>query len=255
MAAGPAAGNTLADVIKGMQGSGTGLFGTQEFTSGSLKALPQWRRILQQMKSELPAFVGCAEQSKGCDTPARQAWRRLIKSAAPLDRMGQLHAVNRFFNRWPYKLDREIYGRSEYWATPSEFMVRSGDCEAKAYKLDREIYGRSEYWATPSEFMVRSGDCEDYSIAKFFALRQLGLRNDEMRVVIIYDSIRALGHAVTAVYQDNDILILDSLSNLIASHLRYKQYIPQYSMNETTRWAHVDRTRKIPRSAFRAPKS
>lgn len=224
MAAGPAAGNTLADVIKGMQGSGTGLFGTQEFTSGSLKALPQWRRILQQMKSELPAFVGCAEQSKGCDTPARQAWRRLIKSAAPLDRMGQLHAVNRFFNRWPYKLDREIYGRSEYWATPSEFMVRSGDCE-------------------------------DYSIAKFFALRQLGLRNDEMRVVIIYDSIRALGHAVTAVYQDNDILILDSLSNLIASHLRYKQYIPQYSMNETTRWAHVDRTRKIPRSAFRAPKS
>ena len=196
MAAGPAAGNTLADVIKGMQGSGTGLFGTQEFTSGSLKALPQWRRILQQMKSELPAFVGCAEQSKGCDTPARQAWRRLIKSAAPLDRMGQLHAVNRFFNRWPYKLDREIYGRSEYWATPSEFMVRSGDCE-------------------------------DYSIAKFFALRQLGLRNDEMRVVIIYDSIRALGHAVTAVYQDNDILILDSLSNLIASHLRYKQYIPQ----------------------------
>ena len=147
-----------------------------------------------------------------------------MKSAAPLDRMGQLHAVNRFFNRWPYKLDREIYGRSEYWATPAEFMVRSGDCE-------------------------------DYSIAKFFALRQLGLRNDEMRVVIIYDSLRALGHAVTAIYQDNDILILDSLSNLIVSHSRYKQYIPQYSMNETTRWAHVDRKRKIPRSAFRAPKS
>ncbi len=236
LVSGPAAAQSLADIVRSAQNPRTaqplknarrvtndGLFGTIEFTSDSLGALPQWRRILARMKEELPAFARCTNDPDHCTTPARQSWRRLMRSAAPLGRIEKLHAVNRFFNRWPYKQDREVYGRSEYWATPSEFMMRSGDCE-------------------------------DYSIAKFFALRQLGFRNDEMRIVIIYDTIRAIGHAVTAIYEKDDVLILDSLSNLITTHRRYKQYIPQYSMNETMRWAHVDRRRKIPLSAFRVTK-
>ncbi|MEE8500707.1 MAG: hypothetical protein V3S27_09045, partial [Kiloniellales bacterium] len=69
--------------------------------------------------------------------------------------------------------------------------------------------------------------------------RALGFNKDEMRVVILMDEIRGIGHAVLAIYQEDDILILDSLSNLILPHSRYKHYIPQYSMNETTRWAHI----------------
>ena len=69
-------------------------------------------------------------------------------------------------------------------------------------------------------------------------LRDLGLTNDEMRVVILMDRIRRIGHAVLAVYEPNDILILDSLSDLIFSHRKYRHYLPQYSMNETKRWAH-----------------
>ena len=48
-----------------------------------------------------------------------------------------------------------------------------------------------------------------------------------------------LGVAILAVYEKNDILVLDSLSDVIFSHWKYKHYVPQYSMNETTRWAHV----------------
>ena len=59
-----------------------------------------------------------------------------------------------------------------------------------------------------------------------------------MRVVIVMDRIRNIGHAVLAIYEKSDILILDSLSNVILSHSKYKHYRPQYSMNETTRWAH-----------------
>jgi predicted transglutaminase-like cysteine proteinase len=47
-----------------------------------------------------------------------------------------------------------------------------------------------------------------------------------------------MGHAVLAVYALGDILILDSLTDLIFSHKKYRHYVPQYSMNETTRWAH-----------------
>jgi predicted transglutaminase-like cysteine proteinase len=87
--------------------------------------------------------------------------------------------------------------------------------------------------------MNRSGDCEDYSIAKYFALRKLGFAKEELRVVILLDKIRGIGHAVLALYAKDEILILDSLSNLILPHSRYKHYVPQYSMNETTRWAHI----------------
>jgi predicted transglutaminase-like cysteine proteinase len=201
--------------------AGDGLFGTMEFTSASLGALPQWRRILDEMAAEAPAMAACTADPSQCASAASRAWRDLQRAARGQSRMDQLHTVNRFFNRWPYKTDDEAFGRREYWAAPSEFMAGSGDCE-------------------------------DYAIAKYFALRQLGFDKDELRIVVLYDRIRNIGHAVLAVYGGEDILILDSLSDLIAPDTRYRHYIPQYSMNETTRWAHVDHRRAIPQTALRA---
>ena len=201
--------------------AGHGLFGTMEFTSASLQALPQWRRILDDMTEQSAAMVACTADSARCTSPALRAWRGLQLRAQGKSRMDQLHLVNEFFNRWPYKSDTEAFGLREYWASPIDFMTRSGDCE-------------------------------DYAIAKYFALRQLGFSKDELRIVVLYDTIRNVGHAVLAVYRDNDILILDSLSNLITTDTRYRHYIPQYSMNETTRWAHVDNRRAIPQTALRA---
>src|SRR3546814_5921012 len=63
--------------------------------------------------------------------------------------------------------------------------------------------------------MKRSGDCEDYAIAKFFVLRDLGYTGEQLRIVILMDRIRRVGHAVLAVYALGDILILDSLTDLI----------------------------------------
>ncbi len=50
--------------------------------------------------------------------------------------------------------------------------------------------------------MNNSGDCADYAIAKFFALRHLGYSNKEMRIAVVYDRMRRIGHAVLAIYSD-----------------------------------------------------
>ncbi len=50
--------------------------------------------------------------------------------------------------------------------------------------------------------MNNSGDCADYAIAKFFALRYLGYSNEEMRIAVVYDRMRRIGHAVLAIYSD-----------------------------------------------------
>ena len=45
-----------------------------------------------------------------------------------------------------------------------------------SFSFDKDIYGVSDYWATPFEFLARDkGDCEDYAIAKYFVLNHLGI--------------------------------------------------------------------------------
>lgn len=202
-----AAAQTLDDFLKSSPNRGKALFGSTEISSASLSALPQWARVLTKMKQERGSFNACLNNPAACTSAGLESWREVAMTAKGKPRLEMLKTVNKYFNRWPYKVDKELYGVSEFWATPQEFMRRSGDCE-------------------------------DYSIAKFFVLRDLGLANEEMRVVILLDRIRRIGHAVLAVYQSDDILILDSLSDLIFSHRKYRHYLPQYSMNETKRWAH-----------------
>ncbi|TQV81590.1 transglutaminase-like cysteine peptidase [Denitrobaculum tricleocarpae] len=203
----PGRAATLLDLTKTIDTAAPGIFNTIEFRSKSFKALPQWRRVLDQFKRERKAFLACTNDAANCSSEVQKSWREIILEARDLDRAAKLNAVNRYFNRWPYKLDKEVFGVNEYWASPVEFMTRSGDCE-------------------------------DFSIAKYFALKELGFTQEEMRIVILMDRIRNIGHAVLAIYEKNDILVLDSLSNVILSHSKYKHYLPQYSMNETTRWAH-----------------
>lgn len=184
------------------------LFGTMEF-KGKLNRLPKWLNVLAKMQ----AWKGYFKTPAMAQLPSRSGWRKLKTQAATMDDMGKLKAVNKFFNQWPYRLD-------------------SGN------------YGQRDYWATPMEFLKKSGDCEDYSIAKFYALRELGFSTDNLRIVALKDRIRGIGHAVLAVYLDNEIYILDNQTVMVLPHSRYKHYIPQYSVNDKFRWMHVPKSKR-----------
>ena len=185
---------------------GKGLFGSHEFRS-SLKALPQWSKVMASAQAQVEEMSGCDPGRDHCSAAAL-SWQKIIGEARGQEPMQQLKTVNSFFNRWPYRLDIDTYGLNEYWATPQEFLRFSGDCE-------------------------------DYSITKYYALKKLGLPVDSMRIVILQDTIRGISHAVLAVRLGNDSYILDNLSDLLLPHQRYEHYLPQYSVNEHYRWAHV----------------
>jgi len=174
------------------------LFGTIEFRS-KLKDSPQWERVVaeERKKSGLANPVGLAA--------AWPATREALKGKPLLE---QLTVVNKFFNRYPYRLDMAVYGVQDYWATPAEFMKNSGDCE-------------------------------DYAIIKYYALKQLGLDPDSMRIAVVTDVIRNLAHAVLAVYHEGNAYILDNLSNLVLPHTRLTHYRSQFSVNENYRWVHM----------------
>ncbi len=184
------------------------LFGTVEFRVNSLAALPQWQHVLRQIERERRIYQICAVGGDDCPTRSAVAWQAMLKGQAGRPPLDQMQAVNEFLNRWQYKTDEENYGQRDYWATPLEFLRRSGDCE-------------------------------DYAIAKYVSLRQLGFAAEDLRLVVLHDVVRDLPHAVLAVYHDSEIYILDNLTKAVLPQEQLSQYVPYYSINETTRWAHV----------------
>ena len=175
------------------------LFGTREFRS-SIKSLPKWIKVVnfEKGKSTFENFQGSRSGE----------WSKIKARLANADEVAKLKEVNSFFNKWPYRTDMEAWGKSDYWATPKEFISKAGDCE-------------------------------DYSIVKYYALKDLGIPVEDMRIVILNDSIRNLDHAVLAVDVDGTVYILDNVSNLVLPDTRLGHYKPYFSVNENFRWVHL----------------
>lgn len=181
------------------------LFGTVEFKR-PLSTLPGWIDLLKRNGMD-PVFIPGKAFKKGV------TWDSFKSKAPQGNKMELLRYVNSFWNTWPYVED----------------IVN---------------WKQEDYWEIPAEFLKKSGDCEDYSIIKYFTLKELGIAPESMRIVVVRDTIRNFAHAVLAVYVNGDAFILDNLSNSVLSHTKLRQYSPQYSVNESGRWAHM-KGRKI----------
>ncbi|MBV9261789.1 MAG: transglutaminase-like cysteine peptidase [Pseudolabrys sp.] len=74
---------------------------------------------------------------------------------------------------------------------------------------DLAQYGVIELWASPlTTFASGAGDCEDYAIAKYVALREAGVPERDLRLLVV-----RLGnddHAVVSARVDGEWLILDN---------------------------------------------
>lgn len=55
-----------------------------------------------------------------------------------------------------------------------------------------------------------AGDCEDYAIAKLVALRLAGIADDDLRIVVMRDTLSGDDHAVVATRLDGHWLMLDN---------------------------------------------
>lgn len=188
--------------------TGAGLFGTFEFRFSDFDDMPQWNRVLRDMAGLEQARVACDEAG---DCPGKRFafWRDAVSALADEDTSFKINAVNRIINR----------------------IVPYGE--------DREIYGRSDYWAAPREFLARGGDCEDFAILKYVSLRELGVPEENMRIVSLRDTENNIDHAVLMVRHEGETHILDSNYLLVRQEDELPQYEPRVSVNTQYRWMHV----------------
>ena len=115
----------------------------------------------------------------------------------------QLIGVNRFFNTFKYKDDIELWGVNDYWATPEEFIG------------------------------VYQGDCEDYVIAKYFALRALGIEDERLYLTYVKATRENIAHMVLSYFDSPQgiPLILDNYELRIVSADKRTDLLPVYSFN------------------------
>ena len=110
---------------------------------------------------------------------------------------------------------------------------------------DVELWGQSDYWATPLETMGKgAGDCEDFSIAKYIALKLLNVPNDKLRLtyvralVIDPDNTTVRAHMVVSYYATptTEPLILDNLNPEIITASKRTDLTPIFSFNNNALW-------------------
>ena len=100
-------------------------------------------------------------------------------------------------------------------------------------------WGKKDYWATPLEFIASgAGDCEDFSIAKYFSLKEAGLAEDKLRLTYVKAIKLGQAHMVLTYYaRPRSIpLVLDNLIPQIKKANQRKDLVPVYSFNGSGLW-------------------
>ncbi len=109
----------------------------------------------------------------------------------------------------------------------------------KKYIVDNENWGKSDYWATPVEFLARGGDCEDFAIAKYMALRALGVPESRLRIAIVQDEQKNIPHAILIAYSEKGPLVLDNQIKDVLKTTEINHYRPIFSINREAWWLHT----------------
>ncbi|MCR9214522.1 MAG: transglutaminase-like cysteine peptidase [Proteobacteria bacterium] len=185
-----------------------GLFGTVEISSTNLSALPQWQKVIDSFSDLEAAARKCDIKIEDCSSQQMTLWRAKINELRRTEPRLYIQEINRFLNSWKQTADFNQHGKDDHWSTPLEFISNGGDSE-------------------------------DIAIMKYVSLKELGLNPEAMRVVITNDVLRNIVHAVLIVQYRGKSYVLDSLNDTILSEEFVQYYVPLYSVNEQTRWAHI----------------
>lgn len=156
-----------------------------------------------------PQYIDKLGDRYGPDAKNRlQAWQNLIRDISHLPEQEQLRAVNDFFNQVRFLNDIDHWQKKDYWATPVEFLVSNG------------------------------GDCEDFSIAKYYTLKEVGIDTNKLSIAYVKALKLNQAHMVLTYYPSPNAepLVLDNLITDIKPASLRIDLLYVYSFNGDSLW-------------------
>lgn len=136
------------------------------------------------------------------------AWQKLIRTDTSATDHEKLEKVNSFFNRMRFVDDIIHWKQKDYWATPVEFLA------------------------------TNAGDCEDFSLAKYFTLKALGISEEKLNMTYVKAVRLNQAHMVVTYHStpDAEPLVLDNLVTEIKPASQREDLLPVYSFNGAGLW-------------------
>ena len=162
----------------------------------------KWLGVQRRLDDEMVQLALCEGDREGCVSPAALQFLAIVDAAKARDGRARLGEINRAIN----------------------LAVRPVS--------DLAQYGQLDVWASPLATLTRGGDCEDYAIAKFVALRQAGIAPDDLRIVIMRDTIHGEDHAVAAARLDDRWFMLDNRRMAMVEDSDIRNFRPTFVIDQ-----------------------
>lgn len=213
--------STAAEINPTAPGFSAVMLGKNAVSTNEMGPMARWNNVIVRFAQERrhPGQFCTQDQTRKC---ARAIWKKLVASLRALPLSQRVIRVNRFFNKVPY-VPAELN-----WHNPA-------------------------YWETPFQFLERGGQCQDYAISKYLALLDSGVPEQDLRFVVLYDSVSAQNHAITVVDVHGKVLALDNqMSNVTPVRKLRWRYSPYYALNDRGWWSYV--SPEAPMVAWQLPK-
>ena len=148
-------------------------------------------------------------------------WDNMIESIKNEKEVVKLKTINDFFNQITYMSDEKVWKKKDYWASPFEFLG------------------------------VGAGDCEDYAIAKYFALRAVGIEDEKLKITYVKLKSKNKNfeeaHMVLNYYHKptSTPVVLDNVDKSLKLASKRDDLKPVYSFNASGLWEAQNKTNDL----------
>jgi predicted transglutaminase-like cysteine proteinase len=174
---------------------------TSPLSEGGLWA--KWLGVERKLDDERVQLALCEGDPDRCVSPAALQFLAIVDAGKAREGRARLGEINRAIN----------------------LAIRP--------MSDFAQYGQLDVWSSPLVTLTTgAGDCEDYAIAKFVALRQAGISPDDLRIVIMRDTLRGEDHAVAAARLDGHWLTLDNRRMAMVEDANVRNFRPIFVIDQ-----------------------
>lgn len=161
----------------------------------------KWRSISEQMTAEREQLETCRIFREVCSASADR-FVDIVDAVRPLSDRARIDRVNAMVNN------------------------------AVRYVSDYAQHGVADRWTAPlATLAAGQGDCEDYAIAKYALLREAGVAENDLRLLLVKDRAVRQDHAVLAVRLDARWLVLDNRRDTPIETSDLRHFVPLFALD------------------------
>jgi predicted transglutaminase-like cysteine proteinase len=181
--------------------SGPSLFGLESVSVARGEILSKWNGVSADIAADRDVLQRCRETAATCPASA-QKFLAVIAEGRAREGRARIGVINRAIN----------------------FAIRPMSDLAQWGVIDR--------WSSPLETLGSGrGDCEDYAIAKYVALGEVGISENDLRLVIVRDFGLNEDHAMLAVRDGEKWLLLDNRRLVMLEDSELQRVEPLFALN------------------------